>query len=104
MTRCLVAHCNGTREEVACPHSQISAYLQGPVCFVGAMHDINAIAVARVQDDDSVNKQPINPIPTRLLFDATPIYGNIVFVASDDEGEEIDLDVEALLTWLDEHT
>lgn len=91
MTRCVLAKRDGDVDIVDWEQKSIASRI-GPDCgvtFVGAKGDI--VAVARV-DSASLST---NPVCSRVTW-MDPVGGDVVFVATDDKGEEIDLDVSQL--------
>lgn len=91
----LLVFCDGTMEERRIDQCNISALLGGPLTFVGAFPQWNAYAVGLREPPDTA---PVNPVSTRLFEE---VAGDVVFLASDDDGEETDLDVAAVREFLE---
>ena len=93
MPRCLVAHTDGRLEEVFTTQANATHILGGSVSLVGAFDEIRVFAVAR-KDADALAPNCLCIHKDR--FHDLPLRGPVLFVATGDEGEEIDVDVEAL--------
>ena len=76
------------------PQSAVAALLGGPVTFVGAIGACDAVLVARADADAPPNAHLAAPAAAAHLFGAPP-RGDVVVVASDAAGAEVDLDVPA---------
>lgn len=82
--------------------------LGGPVCIVGSVPDLNVVAVARRRRDDGGGAETRRRRALRDLVarcgddDATgwDASAGLLFVASADDGREVDVPVEALCAWL----
>ena len=95
-----------------CSQRDVALKLDGSIEFVGAIPSLDVFIVARVPDesDDTYGrgmppKATINTIyrSHEQFFHEIP-YGPIVFIASDMNGEEIDVDVPAFLALCDRCT
>ena len=96
MTRCVVLRHDGVRECVEWPQCQVAARLGGAVTFVGVVGD--AVALVGLAD---ASEQPVNAcLPPAVLFEP-PARGDVIAVAMDEVGEEVDVDVDALVRVLD---
>lgn len=69
----------------------VARHLGGPVTFIGALPDLSAFLVACV--DATCPNPLLTSAPVELLQSAC---GEVVVIASDDDGEECDLDVHAV--------
>ena len=95
---CLLAHPDGTLEEITVAQRAARDVLGGDVTLVGAVAAVDVFAVA-LRDSAHL---PINPLcsdPSR--FD-TPVRGPVLFVATNDAAEETAVDRARLLACLGE--
>jgi hypothetical protein len=93
---CLLAHADGTLEDVRIHQREASEVLGGDVTLVGAVAAAHVFAVGR-RDAAALPPNPLCTDPSR--FDV-PVRGPVLFVATDDEGEEMPVDRERLLACL----
>lgn len=102
MVLSVVLNPDGTRSEVHWRHEDVSNQLGGRITFVGAVPSLNVFIVAR-RDDDEVMSLGENPYCfDREVFMTPVVRGPLVFLATDDDGEPIDVDSRALAThWID---
>ena len=90
MTLCLLVRCDGAREWVDWPHAEVARRLGGAVTFVGMDGLHVAVGLAEAEH------LPVNAhLPPAWVF-APPARGDVVVVASDEDGEEMDADRAAL--------
>jgi len=96
MHRCIVVHADGRMETVVWEQRAVAQHLGGSVTFVGGIEDLQVVFVALAFAPPS--DAPINPFFANhraLFFPCTPpMRGCMVMIASDDDGEPIDVDVE----------
>lgn len=73
----------------------VHTHLGGPVTFIGAIPSLNAVILGR-RDSENL---PVHSWGARNLFfeEVRNVCGDIAIVASDDDGEEVDLDVQECL-------
>lgn len=93
---CVLAHPDGTCEDVCVAQAEAHKLLGGPVTLVGAVAPAHAFAVALRESA----RLPVNTLctdPSR--FDA-PVRGPVLFVATDDAGDEMAVDRPRLLACL----
>ena len=85
----LVSH-DGTSVRKRTPLGDVHKHLGGPVTFVGAIPSADAFVVARTNCE-----LPMHVWNGKGLFfeDSEVVRGPIAIVASDDNGDEIDLDL-----------
>jgi hypothetical protein len=89
----LFASCDGDEEEVRWDHEEVSCKMGGSVTFVGAIDDLHVFAVALSESDH----EKTNPLCNNAdVFMALPVRGPVVFVATDDDGNPMDVDVHLL--------
>jgi hypothetical protein len=88
-----------TLESVELEQGKIHEALGGKITFVGAIPQANAFVVARRECDPASQEWEGAP-PS--IFCETKFGGDVVLFASNDRGEEEDLDVEAAATALRE--
>ena len=101
MSVCVLVHTDGTRECVKWPQTSVAAHLGGAVTFVGAMNDLQVFLVGVADSTEDVNALArTHP----WLFLERDVRGPVVFIASDPDGDEMDVDVPALEARLDELT
>lgn len=91
MTLCLVLPVDGPPRAIHINQRTVAMHLGGPVTFIGALPDLRAVLVACV---DATCPNPLLAFPPVDLLQ--PACGEVVVVASDDDGEECDLDVHAV--------
>lgn len=106
----LVVRHTGQCETVRCPQAQVATRLLGggPVTFVGCVSEVDAVLVARREDETL----PVNEAlrGSSYLFredennddeeDTPCVRGDVVVAATDEDGEETDLDVDRALALL----
>lgn len=96
---------NGTRSQVHWRHEEVSNQLGGRITFVGAIPSLNVFIVARREDDEVMSLCENPYCLDKEVFMTPSVRGPMVFLATDDEGEPIDVDVHALVTdWIDKWT
>jgi hypothetical protein len=100
MSVCLLVHADGTRERVVWDQRAIATHLGGAITFVGALDDLHAVIVGLARE--AAADLDVNALARTHphLFHDTDVRGPVVFVGSDDEGEEMDVDATALLAAL----
>ena len=96
MNRCIVVHPDGRMETVMWEQRAVARHLGGSVTFVGGIEELQIVFVALAFTPPS--EEPINPFfvdHRERFFPCTPpMHGSMVMIASDDDGEPIDVDVE----------
>lgn len=102
MSRCIHVDPNGKFEAVMWNQCTVAQRLGGSVTFVGGIESLNIVFVSLAYCEHG----DINPFFTHhqnLFFPCTPpIRGSIVMVASDETGEEMDVDVEQVCLMFDQ--
>ncbi len=93
MSVCVAVSEDGEARVVAWNEKQIAAYLDNRVHFVGALDDLNLVIVA---SRSGQNTHAWHAKASPLFLQDSPPRGNIVFVGSDANGMEQDVDVDAL--------
>lgn len=93
---CVVVHADGSTEQMVLCQSQASEYLGGAVTFVGAVDEVRCFAVG-LRDSAQL---PLNTACTDPKRFDVPVRGSVLFVATDDSGEETHVDAERLLACL----
>ena len=92
MTRLVVASASGTLSVVHWPQQDIETHIGAPLTFVGAVNEAQAFAVASRN-----HVGPINALCVRLPhFFHECARGDVIFLASDAAGNEMDIDVACL--------
>ena len=95
--QCVLVHATGA-VEVLCLHQRdVSARLGGAVTFVGAVTEAQAFAVG-LRDAAHL---PVNVACTDPARFDTPVRGPVLFVGTDDEGEETSVERAVLLACLE---
>ena len=92
MNVCLVLPLDQSPRSVRLDQRELSQYLGGPITFVGALHDLDAVVIATTT---ATEPHPLS-LPTsacRHVFFDTPAHGTLLVVASDEDGQAVDLDV-----------
>ena len=91
MVHCLEISISGEITEIECAHDKIHKLLGGRLTFVGTLPDkqISAVALSIAQDVKAAEEKN-NYEFQRDQFDI-PIYGRVIFVKNDDNGEPLDL-------------
>ena len=98
MSQCILLATDGRVSAVTWPHREVSQRLGGPITFVGAIPSLNAVVVAR-EEGDSLDPNPFCDALVRtgcIGSECGHIRGHILVVGSDDDGEECDVDAEAV--------
>ena len=93
MNVCLVLPLDQPPRSVRLDQRELSQYLGGPITFVGALHDLDAVVIATTT---ATEPHPLS-LPTsacRDIFFQSPACGTLVVVASDEYGEAADLNVD----------
>ena len=94
MVCCVLLHTDGKHEVVAWGHEGVHLHMGGPVTFVGGIPELQVFAVAlRTPPDGTVVNTYCNDA---TVFMDLPIRGSVLFVSTDDDGEPIDVRVDAL--------
>lgn len=95
MPLCIECDCDGTLHAFTIDQRQIARHLGEPIGFVGAIPELN-IFIVGIRD----STQPINKTfaTHREHFHETA-RGTLVFIASDAEGNEIDVDQESFFRY-----
>lgn len=88
---------DGSRQPVRCAHRDAHALLGGPLTIVGAVPEVDAVIVARREPDDAA---PPHPFFRGQRDGGQDVRGDVLVVASDAEGAEMDLDLGACLRCL----
>lgn len=91
MVRSVVLRPCGARETVEWAHEEVSQRLGGSITFVGAVPELHVFAVG-LSECGEVNRHCVD----ERIFLQLPVHGPVVFVATDDDGEPMDVDVEGL--------
>lgn len=74
-------------------HQSVSQHLGGPVTFVGAVPTLHVFAVGLV---DTAGCNENFACQDGDIFMELPVHGPVMFIATDDYGEPMDVDVDAL--------
>jgi len=77
----------------------IALHLGGSITFVGGLNDLNIVIVGLADLDETTDINPLQKSTSDLFMDE-PVRGDIVFCGSDEDGEEMDVDIAALMAWL----
>ena len=97
MVRCLMVRASGQEEEADLLHESVESWLGVQLTFVGAVDECHVFAVGR----STAESEPENAWCQREdCFHDLPVRGDVVFLASDDDGKPMDVDVVALKTFL----
>jgi hypothetical protein len=91
--RLLLAREDGSYDEVDSTQREAHEVLGGPVQIVGAIDELNVVA-AGLRDNDDLHANPFCGDKDRFEDD---VRGPVLFVASDAQGDEIDVNVEVLI-------
>ena len=100
MTLWVIVDVEGRVERRHTPQREVHQHLGGPITIVGAMPSLNAVIVS-LQDSADLCEHSWNGCG--FFMPETTVRGCIAIVASDEGGEEQDLDVNEMLT-LVEHS
>lgn len=96
MTICVRCEENGVMSVCECPQKDVARHLGGSIGFVGAIPELNIFILAGTQTDRPVN----TTIYTHGKRFHEVAHGPLFFIASDENGDEIDVDVESLqMSW-----
>ena len=83
----------GRAEVVQWPHESVCSEMGGMITFVGAIDDLHVFALALAASTEL----PVNTLCTDCnVFLQLPVRGPVLFIATDDAGEPMDVDVEAI--------
>lgn len=94
---CVWIDVDGTVRDVqTCQTQAHILFEKAPLTMVGAVHEIWVFAVARANASDL----PENPACTNPARFDLPVHGPVLFVATDANGDQMNVDREALLTLL----
>ena len=88
---------DGSRQPVRCAQRDAHALLGGPLTIVGAVPEVDAVIVARREPDDAA---PPHPFFRGQRDGGQDVRGDVLVVASDADGAEMDLDLGACLRCL----
>ena len=81
---------NGDQEELQCAHEEVHSKLGGKITFVGGIPTVNTFVVG-LKDAETL---PINTFCLNEdIFMELPVKGPVVFVATDEDGEPVDVDI-----------
>ena len=94
--QCVLVHADGAVEDVHLWQRDASARLGGAVTFVGAVTEARAFAVG-LRDAAHL---PVNVACTDPARFEAPVRGSVLFVGTDDEGEEVPVERKVLLECL----
>ena len=96
MTQCLYVKPCGSMEKLSIAQNRVAERL-GPVRFVSANREHNAIMVAAQYS--TAQRHVWNDYPCLVHKTCEAVHGPIVVIASDDDGNEVDLDVDSFVAW-----
>lgn len=97
MPRSWLLTVDGKHEVVDWAHEEVSAMMGGTITFVGAIDDLQVFVLALTYSD----KLYVNPFCTDCdVFMHLPVRGPVIFIATDKDGDPIDVDVEAVKSHL----
>lgn len=99
-TMCLLVSPDGSTKTIHTAHKHLSELLGGPLTFVGVMPECDAFLLALRTQNEELKRHVWNDTHCTLFPDGDIVCGSIVIVASNDEGEEVDLDVERVVQCL----
>ena len=85
---------NGCSEVVDWPHEQVSQRMGGPITFVGGIDDLHVFIVGLVEPRSPEDLEEWS-VDERIFMKGT-MKGPVLCVATNDNGDPIDVDVEAL--------
>lgn len=91
MTVCIQCEENGTLKVVHCNQCEIAKRLGGSVGFVGAIPNLDVFIVGLAEKTCPVNRAFV----THKDYFHEVACGTLMFVGSDENGDEVDIDVEA---------
>ena len=93
MPRSWLVPVSGKSEIVHWPHESVCTEMGGMITFVGAIDDLKVFVLALAGSE----KLPVNPLCTDCnVFLQLPVRGPVLFIATDEAGEPMDVDVEAV--------
>jgi hypothetical protein len=91
MSCCIQCEEDGTLSVVRCDQRSIANRLGGAIGFVGAVAELNIFIVGLTESSQPINK----------VFESHSCHfhevarGTLIFIGSDENGEEMDVDVDA---------
>ena len=91
MSCCIQCEEDGSISVIACDQRKIAKRLGGAIGFVGAVPELNIFIVGRVESSRPINKV----FETHRPHFHEVARGTLIFVGSDENGEETDIDVES---------
>ena len=87
-------HANGSIHSFKLSHKKVYTYFAGDsITFCGAITQLNVVAICR-KEHHTEDKLNTFSIQFTDFFDK--IYGDILLIGSDSEGNECDIDIEAV--------
>lgn len=100
MSRCLLVHPDLTYEVHRAAQREATALLGGPVTLVGGIDELRIFVAARKAEGDAPDlAAAVHPLCTDSDRFEGPVRGPMLFVCTDDVGDEVDVDVDRLLAW-----
>lgn len=94
MHNCILLHTNREIIIEKIDHKKIGDIL-GRLTFVGAIDDFSAIAVGKYESN--ANNDIINPFCSNTKYFEKNIYGTVILIGSDKDGEAMDLDTNSII-------
>lgn len=94
---------DGKQNVVQWDHRDLANRLGGSITFVGAVESCNVVVVGLVDASGFEVNEFAALHPDVFMKEAMPVRGPIVFVGSDDDGEEMDVDIDGLAGKLMNH-
>ena len=93
MPRIVLWNQSGDVTEFNASQSSAHTLLGNEVTIVGAIPELNVIVAAAAASSED---EPIHPISVHTKYFHQIVRGPLLFVATDDDGDETDVDVQAL--------
>lgn len=102
MTVSIIVSPDGRARRIDCEQQQMCNLLGGALTFVGVLPECNAVLLALREGDTLLLERHVWNDTKHMLFpDGDIVYGSIAIVASDDEGQEIDLEIDEVVALLE---
>lgn len=98
MPVCFLVYPCGECVEVVWDHEEAASHMGGPITFVGAIPDLQIFALARRCNEE----EDLNPFCKNPQIYMQAVKGCVLFVATDELGDPIDVNVEMLKNRLGE--
>ena len=98
MPRSWLLPVDGKAEIVDWPHEKVCEKMGGMITFVGGIDALQVFALALQTPDSTMQTNPW--CTDREVFLELPVHGPVLFIATDEAGEPMDVDADAVQSHL----